>query len=57
MQIYLNVMKKELGQEFNQKIFLFSIESLSIAKPNLKDAYGFVSGKEMLFLDLFKDSK
>lgn len=57
MQIYLNVMKKEIGQEFNQKIFLFSIESLSSAKPNLNDAYGFVSGKEMHFLDLFKENR
>ncbi|MCK6596436.1 MAG: hypothetical protein L6Q33_14650 [Bacteriovoracaceae bacterium] len=57
MQIYLNVLQKEFGQEFNQKVFLFVTDSLSSNKPKLKESYGLVSGKEMLFLDLFKENK
>jgi hypothetical protein len=57
MNIYFNIMKNELGADFNQKIFLFSDESIAGSRPNLREARGLVANKEITFFEVFKGGK
>lgn len=57
MNIYFKAMKESLSDDFNQKIFLFANASISGSRPILDKAVGFVSGKEVSFYELFKETK
>jgi hypothetical protein len=53
MNNYCKTIKEELGDEFNQKIFLFYIQSCFAKCLNLSDGNGFVSGKQASFDKVF----
>ena len=53
MRNYYKTIKEELGEEFNQKIFLFYTRSFFTKTISLSDGNGFVSGKGASFDKVF----
>lgn len=53
LQNYDTIIKKELGSDYNKKIFLFSCPLISKAKPSFENGTGLVMNKSKTFIEFF----
>jgi len=54
LENYLNIMKKEIEDDFNQKIFLFSTPDIFSGKNSIQQGSGYVKGMQKSVLQLFE---
>jgi len=53
LQNYDSILKKELGSEYNKKIFLFSCPLIAKSKPSFENGTGLVMNNDKSFIDFF----